>query len=298
MPIFSFFKSIKHAFFNGIKMHEDYLDARWRTLKEDDFRYALSVNKEHKWLNKYSCQFDETILNVVQTREERGLFSTLLRNFKYITKQKSDNNVRLIANHINNVWKCDKEQTLIMAVHKMSNPHADGSDKLLYDLQKEMTDWSTRKFIKHFDDQNKKALSYPNVILCDDFIGTGSTMQKRVQALLNNNVQGQRIYVVALGALSEAFNNLSTIAEVYVPEIVENFDIDRDSRSRNLMIGMEGKLGDKYKGENLTKVSFGYRRSRALYCNEDYRIPNNVFPIFWWGILKDKTPLFSIFLRT
>lgn len=279
-------------------MHEDYLGARWRTLNEEDFRYALTVNKEHKWMNKYSCQLDETILNVVQTSEEKTLFSTLLKNFRYITKQKSYQNVSLIADQINNVWKCDKNQTVIMAVRKESNPHADGSDKLLYDLQKELTGWNTSLFINHFDAQNRKILSYPTVILCDDFIGSGYTMQKRIQALLDNKVQGQKIYVVALGTLSEAYNSLNSIAEVFVPEIVENFDIDSYGNSRDLMTGMEGKLGDQYKDEKLSNVSFGYKKSRALYYNEDYRIPNNVFPIFWWGTLKDKKTLYSIFLRT
>ena len=37
---------------------------------------------------------------------------------------------------------------------------------------------------------------------------------------------------------------------------------------------------------------------RTLYYNEQYRIPNNVYPIFWWGKLSDGSNLDSIFLRS
>ena len=59
----------------------------------------------------------------------------------------------------------------------------------------------------------------------------------------------------------------------------------------------EAHLKPKIGKMKLKNYFLGYGESEALYFSEEYRVPNNVFPIFWWRLALDGEsswkPMFS-----
>ena len=43
--------------------------------------------------------------------------------------------------------------------------------------------------------------------------------------------------------------------------------------------------------------SFGYKATEALYAIDGTSIPNNVFPLFWWGKLADQREYRTVLVR-
>ena len=52
------------------------------------------------------------------------------------------------------------------------------------------------------------------------------------------------------------------------------------------MLNLEENLGNEFMGKKLSDVSLGYHKSEALFAIDNLTVPNNVFPIFWWPVLK------------
>lgn len=61
------------------------------------------------------------------------------------------------------------------------------------------------------------------------------------------------------------------------------------------MTNIESKLQPFYKGEAMP--SLGYGGSESLFAIEGINVPNNVFPVFWWPVLKGEIERNTIFKR-
>ena len=70
------------------------------------------------------------------------------------------------------------------------------------------------------------------------------------------------------------------------------YEFPKLTEKLNIMLQMESRL--EYSPDS-KYFPFGYKRSEALYGADGWNAVNNLFPIFWWGELKDgkeRTPLF------
>ena len=276
------------------------LPIRSSTMDVKDLFYSIRLLWRHQWLWERSNELDETIVKILRPVDGgKRLFARLIHKFKYVGRNESNKGISLIAGHIKDVWKCDKNQTLIMAVKLKRNRHPDGSSKMLYDLRTALKDWDDRLIIDPFNDKDNRLTKGFNVVLCDDFIGSGSTIDKRIKALKAVMSSSTKIYVVSLAAMKESvsryfskFNNVDVFSPIWLEKGI------KDGASAAIMLEMEKRLAPKYKGESLEDCSLGYGKAGGLYYNEDYRIPNNVFPIFWWGLLINGEPFKSLFERS
>lgn len=285
------------------KEHEfDPLDIRKdKALSANDYYYALKMQSKYEWLIQYSNKLETTISILLTDGSRKDLFAKALKKFIYVDREKSHDNTLNIVNQIENVWKCDKNDTAIVAVRKITNKHPDGSDNLLYNLQDELKQWKSSRFINVFDLDIKCVTNSKNLVLCDDFIGSGGTIEDRILDMKAKFGDTKNIYVVSLGAMHISRNRFVGFrnVKVYSPVWVKcGLDHGADSNDRSLMLEMEESLAPKYKDYTLKTMSLGYKESGALYFNEEYRIPNNVYPIFWWGKLVDGLNFNSIFLRS
>lgn len=269
-------------------------------LSAEDFHYSLKLGLKHKWLNRYSNQLDETIYQLLDNRNKKRLFKKLLDGFIYISKDRSQELIDLIVKHILNVWNCNPEDTIIIGIKKENNPHPDGSSVLLYRIKNGLYDWRSDHFLNEFSKEIIEKYKNYNIILCDDFIGSGSTIYNRVHLAISLQNPKKKLYVVALGAMRQAEEKVLKTSKVkYFVPVWVNKIINHDVNSKDcaLMLEMEEQLSERYKNYKLKDMSLGYKQSGALYYNEEYRIPNNVYPIFWWGLLKNKEFFNSLFLR-
>lgn len=299
--IFSYLRKMIH---NTIAKGYEFepLDIRHdKTLSSKDYYYALKMQSKYDWLIQYSNKFETTISSILTDDSRKELFSRALKKFIYIDRNKSHDNILSIVNQIENIWTCNKNDTAIVAVRKTTNKHPDGSDNLLYNLQDELKQWKSSRFINEFDLDIKCVINSRNLILCDDFIGSGGTIENRIKEIKTKFGETKNIYVVSLGAMQISRKLLDGYrsVNVFTPVWVKcGLDHTADSRDRSLMLEMEKQLSPKYKEYTLKTMSLGYKESGGLYFNEEFRIPNNVYPIFWWGKLVDGTNFDSIFLRS
>lgn len=274
---------------------------RGSPLDKTDYFYSINLQLKHSWINKYSNQLDETISVLLTDKEKKSLFKELISKFVYVDKEASQRYVQKIAVVIHNKWQCNPNDSVIIAIRKMDNHHPDGSGIFIYQLQGVLKQWRSSRFLNGFDIQNKHVKNSKNIILCDDFIGTGGTIRKRIEALEKVILPTQKIYCVSIAGMKEARTNVLDRKDIsyYAPIWLDKgFATDTSNKDCSTMLQIEENLSKKYKEYILETMSLGYKQSGGLYYNEDFRIPNNVFPIFWWGKLSNGQPFKSIFLRS
>lgn len=286
-------------FWNKKDIDNTPLPIRSSTMEVKDLFYSIRLLWRHKWLWERSNELDETIVKIIRPVDGgKRLFARLIKKFKYVSRNESKTSISLIAKQIKDVWKCNKNNTLIMAVKLKDNVHSDGSSKMAYDLRTALQDWDNRYVIDPFNEKDKHLASGFDVVLCDDFIGSGSTVDNRIKALKDVMPDSAKIYVVTLAAMKESYTNYFSNyhnVEIFSPLWLEKGI--NDGTSITIMLNMEKRLAPKYKNEKLKNCTLGYRKAGGLYYNEDYRIPNNVYPIFWWGLLVNGQPFKSLFER-
>lgn len=272
-------------------------------LSPEELNYATELVMRHSWLQDRSIQLEETISKIVsKVNGADRLFKTLINRFCFVSKAESEKRLRLLIKQIEEQWQVPKDTTVIMAACKVGNVHGDGSQRLLADLKRDMTKWDENRFYDKFDPSNKRILKGYNVILIDDFVGSGETVGKRIDDLLNVISPRAKIYIASLGAtkisksyLKQKYPKVPFYSSVFVKR---GFNPNTSFYKKHIMLEMEKLLSKKYKSYEMEKFSLGYNYTGAVYCNEAYRIPNNVFPIFWWGKLSNGEDFHSLFLRT
>lgn len=281
-----------------ITMYGGRFNKRFRTLSIEDFFYSFGLQLRYHWLWKRSNKLDDTIEKVVKpVNGARRLFVKLIHKFKYIDHDHSQECINIIARYIKETWKCDQNTTLIMPVCTKTNRYPDGSLKMVYDLRTALGGWKNKMVINFFDADDSHVAAGCNVILCDDFIGSGSTMEKRIKRIRTKMSPSAKLYVVSLACMREARDSLFGNSGIYAfsPLLLDKGIKDKSGNS--VMLSMEALLSPIYNKEEMAKCTLGYGGTGSLYYNEDYRIPNNVYPIFWWGYLFDGRPFNSLFLR-
>jgi hypothetical protein len=142
------------------------------------------------------------------------------------------------------------------------------------------TSWARPEFLTERHSGRQNAL----ILLVDDFIGSGDTAVKAVEAYKQrwgNN--SDRPVVLSLVAQQQAVTALSNIGVQVLAPIVRSRGITDSTRFRDILgtLGMmdaiERRIGVP------RKFRRGYQKSEALVCMA--RCPNNTFPIYWWAHL-------------
>lgn len=279
-------------------MYGGRLSKRTGTLSIENFFFSVSLQLRYRWLWERSNKLDDTIEKVVKPVDgAKRMFAKLIRRFRYVNLVQSQECVNAIARHIKETWSCDQNTTLIMPVCTKSSKRPDGSYKMVYDLRSALGGWNNEMLLNYFDANDTHIAFGCNVILCDDFIGSGSTMEKRINWIKTKMSPNAKLYVVSLACMREAKESILDKKGVYAFSPIWLDKGIKDESGDAIMLRMEALLSPKYQNEDLVKCTLGYGKVGSLYFNEDYRIPNNVYPIFWWGYLADGRALNSLFLR-
>lgn len=277
------------------------LDRREITLSEPDFNFAIKLTSKYNWLHNKQSELADTIQELLQTEERKCLLSRLMKIFRYVPLDENQKNINCIINQIANIWGCSDQNTIIMATNYKDAEEPDGSSVFIYDIMRELSNWNTDSFVKFFRPDKQEIVDCTkDIVLCDDFIGTGHTIKKRVTAIrdFNPNV---RIRVVTLAGMKKSQKRyLDKLGIEYYSPIWLTAGITtlkESDRDYCVMKEMENLLYNTYKDYSLQKCSMGWGGAAALYMNAQYRIPNSCFPIFWWGKLASGKPFNSLFKR-
>lgn len=290
-------------------------------LSEDVIRGILPIISKTPWLinNNFRTAAVAEIFEQSKNHPLRwDLMMHLICEFTYVNETAFLNAKNSIASKILE-WKNDNFITLVCATS--DDDEADGSQALLQSLK------NAEPFIEHFNKgqflnsitapvsllSGKKIRKKRMIILVDDFIGTGDTIERKLNWLIPalDKLKIREMVEIRVCALAYMKQSLAVInalqeknylADFFAPielkrGISDHFTGEDKDNKLSLMKAIENELALRYKHLYLTQHSMGFKKSESLFSWADNNIPNNVFPVFWWPKLKTGKQRKTIFRR-
>jgi hypoxanthine phosphoribosyltransferase len=246
--------------------------------------------------------------SICDNENQKKLVENLVNNFTYTTSKELNESGEEIAELIEEKWLLKPSNSFLVA--KCDDRKPDGSQAFLQSLKNKFShEWEGKNFYNNLLEAAHKIEDDSNIILIDDFIGTGETIKSKykyfVKKLTERGIKNYKIRIVSFAAMEFSKSRLNSLTEVeyysaiWLKKGISELITDaKEIRAANLeMKNLENKLSNTYKNLNLTKHSFGYKSSESLFTLESFNIPNNVFPIFWWPQLKNNTYYKTLFKR-
>lgn len=273
------------------------------TINPTEFERLMRLHFQYDWLNVEKTALVE-LWNYCNEDQKR-LLEFLFTNFTYLKGADLNDAGIEIFQKISIDWGLTHENTKIVAICDDDKP--DGSQSFLQSLKNKFSrPWKEDNFFNSIGKGMYEAKDGDNLVVLDDFIGTGNTVVRKITALkkyLENKKVKASIYVVAVGGMEFSKEQLDTLGIVYHAKhwlsrgITELSPEDRLEQYTNSMVELEALLQKKVGNSQLSKFNFGFGRSESLYAMEAYNVPNNVFPIFWWTKYKGGVERSTIFRR-
>ena len=272
------------------------------------FMDLYGLMKERAWIeDEWEALID--LWNLCENNQQQKLIISLLERFKLINSRDLKNYCEDIAKHICDTWGITNRATKIVALSDGKTP--DGSQLIIQAIKNNFAsrgNWAEENFRNNLITIGKtpyQLRSGQSIILIDDFIGTGKTAQRKIRWLKNEvDQKGKKditIYCVSLACMKSAVSIVEQLGVIlYSPLVLEKgitdfFGSEDVSKYIEQMLGIESKLNPVNKGERLP--SLGYGKSESLFAIEGINVPNNVFPAFWWPLLRGETERKTIFQR-
>ena len=271
-----------------------------------------------KWLADYAEALD-AIARLCTSDSELDLLFHLMDRFTFFEGKDTSRSVGELIGHMKDHWRLTSSATQIVAVSQDDSP--DSSQALVQKLKPRLVEFEIGD--THVSNSVNKvarnASGRPTIVLCDEFVGTGTTMANKVN-FVQNSVQSHsvstskeinvQIYVAVLAAMEPARQMIvdaltanghaadNYFATVELPRgISDCFEAAEVGVRTSEMIRLESCLDQKQLPSGMTEFpTMGYGRAEALYAAEDENIPNSVFPLFWWRHLADgnsRKPMFN-----
>lgn len=235
----------------------------------------------------------------LKSEEERKLILDLSKRFTYIPLSAYPHHLEIAINKFFDSYKSSKSIIVMNGFASRDYLKIKSNYLISYQFKglfiTKNVKWN--KNIPNIVDNIKALLQYKNpasneLILVDDFIGSGETIETAYNYIYNRlKAHGKKmphVSVICLAVMQDAVNLLSKMnLNVYSSVVLKR------------------GISDYYKGENLDKAKeimtnieqqfnvkdafrFGYHNSEALICME--RCPNNTFPFFWKPYKKINAP--------
>lgn len=264
---------------------------------EVHFQRVFDLLEDLDWLLPRESQVHELFYGLLQNEEERDLITILLKKVIFLSDDASRSKISDIATHITDTWKCTAKDTIVIGAK--DNNDADGSDVFVYGLRNALR-WPDKRIQTNYSAIEEPAMmsEIKNIVIADDFTGSGKRMDgilKKVTAKVGSDIT---VRFVSIGIMPDVVKeNYPAVLsfEYYAPvKVYSGFDHTQETSKTSLMTQIESYLSPKYNRLKLSDFHLGFKESGALYWNKQYRVPNNVYPVFWWGYKKDKTPYNAI----
>lgn len=278
-------------------MPSDELDRSDFQMNRELFAAIFKLGVEHSWLRDKANELHELL--VMCTGEgEKELITDLLARFHYTSASDHLAKVATLAKQIAEIWQCDPKNTHIVALE--NGELSDSSNRASYDLKAPLAyyeGWSNRKFVSRLGDVVDAAKAGGTVVVVDDFVGSGGSIEKKVNWLrprLEAASKNVEIKVGVVSAMMQSRERVEAVCkEYYAVEwlsrgISDHYSGAELENSKAYMERIESELAPRDGNFHLDKFRFGWEKSEALFFTEGANPPNNNFPVFWWRHLKPK----------
>ncbi len=268
--------------------------------KKDTFTQALRLTQKQPWLEKKVETLAFMLADECDTDDQRELLIELLDRFFYISASEFQKKLEELAESIVTDPDLDDGSTQIVAMAADSS--ADSSQLVLYGLKiiLEKYGWRSYRHVNTFGKAYatyKSKKTHKNIVLVDEFVGTGLTVIGRVSSICRQfhdaNIVDFSVRVKVIVATQHGFDavkaaGINIEALVLIKKGISDFNSEEISNiKKKVMIDIEDILSKQHGDNDLP--SLGYGESESLYSRDDGNTPNNVFPIFWWPFNKDST---------
>lgn len=268
-------------------------------LPEWDFNSIFDLGLQYDWLITCETGFMELWNSAEDDKNQKKLILYLIHKFLYVDSNKADEFCGMIVRQITDGWGLQPRNTTITAACDNSNP--DGSQLMVQKLKNRFPFyWRESNFSNSLPVALYGLSSNDNMVICDDFVGTGNTMVRKTEYALEvirkRKLENVQLYIVSFAAMRFSKHDIMYpfySCEWLLKGISETLTGDNLVIATRIMEDMEKILKPNIGNRYLPK--FGYKRSESLYNYENDNIPNNVFPIFWWKKYKDnkfRVPMF------
>ena len=278
-------------------------------MKEEFFRIILNLTKNQPWLGDKTDELSKLLYSDCKTSEEQELIIELLDRFTHISNENFSIQINELVDDIVTDPNLEDKTTQIVAM--TGDYNSDSAQFVIYALKApfEKRKWrehiTVTNFKQAYDEFEKRGKKHINIILVDEFVGSGKTIVGRVKKIkelfhekgvLNIKIKVKVIAASSVGVKKAKEEDIDLTANIVINKgISEYYDTDEAARKLALMDKLEGILSTSYNAKNLPK--FGYGNTEALYARDDGNTPNNVFPIFWWPFLKDNLERETVLTR-
>lgn len=259
-------------------------------------RTLQTLTIEHEWLGKdtrKTAHLNELLHEALTHagKDAVQLIAQLISRFVYVSNDEYDEFIMTIAEFL--LENFDLNQSILCAT--TADRNKDSAQVVLYDTVTALAGLGVYKpkNVNRYDralDSFKSDPSLREIILIDEFVGTGQSILGRAKSLKKSFAQAGRqpppIHFVGLAGMSFGLRHI----EPYLNSVNICLSLQRGIRGTSLkqnhateyalMDMLESNLSTSYEDVNLP--NYGYGKSEALYSRKSGNCPNNVFPIFWW----------------
>ncbi len=262
---------------------------------------TIQLMIKHEWLKNRGDKLTELVDEFGDDRKIQLIFE-LIDRFLVVDHLMIGKALDAIADQISEGWKLPENSTQIVATS--FDEFADSGQAVLHALKPTL---AKRKLayplINLVGKSTRKLANWPNVVLVDEFSGTGKTIVGRIEYLrADAEKRGAQLNVhVALIACMKSAKaaieqtGVAVYAHNFLGKGISDYHDGEERTSRlDIMDEMEASLAQQWRGKPLPKL--GYGEAEALYAAEAWNVPNSVFPVFWWPKRhneSDRSVLFS-----
>lgn len=252
----------------------------------------IAILRNVNWLqkNRFSVPINELFAEC-KTEQHLWIISKLLKEFKYIDSGMYLEVIDFLASVITEIWGLDSNQTIITAI--CDSTKIDGSQVIATHLRNSLPTAFGKCVFNSIDKAFQTTKK--NIVLVDDFIGSGEKIRLRLLRLLKHlNEKGLEpdIYILSFAGMTYGINVLKNVGvkDIFTAyemskAISENIrNPDERSKAIDAMIELEQgllRVTPHPRDLKFNEYNFGFGQSETIFYSELLRIPNNVFPIFW-----------------
>ena len=272
--------------------------------EQDDLLRLMDIHRRHPWLTYENPAGLEELWHISgQSAEDKELIEFLIDKFHYVDSNMLREACKSIVHHIEYIWGLLPENTIVSAL--CDNTEPDGSQYLVQSMKNKFSEGWKCSLSNSIVSSVYKVKSGDNLVIIDDFIGTGNTVLRKatwcVKKARELGVADLKIYICSLAAMRNSFQIIEHSAEdiysVYWLNkgISDEAPIEKLAAYTKSMLTLEDSLSWHEKVKK--KYTFGYKQSESLFSLESINVPNNVFPIFWWKYGKENELRPTVFRR-
>lgn len=275
------------------------------------FNLTLGLMVEQPWLQ----DLNKPLLSLLEEctyERQQSLVIELLSNFEFLDYLKMKQLLERTIFQIFNEWGLSDNNTQIVAM--TYDDSADSGQSLLWSLQPLLAQENKHpKLVNRVGSAIRHLEQYPNIVLFDEFAGTGSTVANRVKQIradVDNVMKNKKwdfevsIRAIVLVGMESTRNTFESLNIDYCcfnwlkKGIAQNYAGVALKKAYKDMLRLESYLANEDCDKPLP--SLGYGRAEALYYHEGGNLPNSVFPVFWWPKSyngENRMPLFFRFQK-